>query len=321
MKRVLDDLDEDKAIAEADSLAGAQAKLVLEITKRLPPVVNILSPAEGSAFASDSLSVSYGLRSPSNLPITGLVALADGRPLFGMKGHLAASATEDSESELMFRASPSATSRCRWRLWPTSGKRARQRPSEIQGRGAGTRHAAGRREDVCFMRSWWAWQSSRTRPSTSSPGPRKLRHFAAALKTQTRLYRKIEVKLLTDEDADNGSIIDGFSWLQRQVGQGDIGIVFLAGHGATSDSGEYYYVPYNARLEDMPGGPLPLRGTSVPDAEISRALKQLAGNALFFFDTCHSGRAAGVTSPRCTAANAPNPRPPLMRPCSGPRGA
>ena len=72
--------------------------------------------------------------------------------------------------------------------------------------------------------------------------------------------------------------------------------MFLAGHGATSDSGEYYYVPYNARLEDMPGGPLPSRGTSVPDAEISRALKQLAGNALFFFDTCHSGRAAGINS-------------------------
>ncbi len=120
------------------------------------------------------------------------------------------------------------------------------------------------------------------------------RDFAAALKTQTRLYRKIEVKLLTDEDADNGSIIDGLAWLQRQVGQGDVGVVFLAGHGVTAASGEYYYVPYNARLEDMPGGPLPSRGTSVPDAEIARVLKQLAGNALFFFDTCHSGKAAGV---------------------------
>jgi uncharacterized caspase-like protein len=33
----------------------------------------------------------------------------------------------------------------------------------------------------------------------------------------------------------------------------------------------------------------------VPDSEISRTLKQLAGNALFFFDTCHSGQAAGIS--------------------------
>ena len=33
--------------------------------------------------------------------------------------------------------------------------------------------------------------------------------FCSGLKKQDRLYRKIEVKLLTDEDADNGSIIDG----------------------------------------------------------------------------------------------------------------
>ena len=52
-------------------------------------------------------------------------------------------------------------------------------------------------------------------------------------KQQGRLYRKVEVKLLTDEDADNGSILDGLTWLKRQVGQGDVGVVFLAGHGVT----------------------------------------------------------------------------------------
>ncbi len=41
----------------------------------------------------------------------------------------------------------------------------------------------------------------------------------------------------------------------------------------------------------MVGGvPLPTRGSSVPDIEIARTLKQLAGNAFFFFDTCHPAR-------------------------------
>ena len=33
----------------------------------------------------------------------------------------------------------------------------------------------------------------------------------------------------------------------------------------------------------------------MPDTEIYRTLKSLAGNALFFFDTCHAGKAAGVS--------------------------
>ena len=41
------------------------------------------------------------------------------------------------------------------------------------------------------------------------------RDFAAVLKGPNCLYRKIEVKPLTGEDVDNGSIVDGLSWLQR----------------------------------------------------------------------------------------------------------
>src|SRR5262249_21984981 len=49
-----------------------------------------------------------------------------------------------------------------------------------------------------------------------------------------------------------------------------------------------------SRLEEAGGLLLPTRSSSVPDSEISRTLKQLAGNALFFFDTCHAGKAAGI---------------------------
>jgi len=72
-------------------------------------------------------------------------------------------------------------------------------------------------------------------------------------------------------------------------------VVFLSGHGVTDPSGDYYYVPYNARIETVAGVPLPTRGSSLPDSEISHTLKQLAGNALFFFDTCHAGQAAGIS--------------------------
>ena len=102
------------------------------------------------------------------------------------------------------------------------------------------------------------------------------------------------MRLLADEDADSGAIIDGLTWLKGQVNQGDIGVVYLSGHGVTDPRGDYFYVPYNAEIENIGGVLLPTHRTAVPNTEISQTLKQLAGNALFFFDTCHAGKAAGL---------------------------
>ena len=79
VKRVLDDLDEDKAIAEANRLVGV--KPAKEIANSLPPVVTLFSPPEGDTFSADSLTVRYTLRSPSGLQVSAVRALVDGRPV------------------------------------------------------------------------------------------------------------------------------------------------------------------------------------------------------------------------------------------------
>ena len=78
VKRVLDDLDEDKAIAEANRLVGV--KPAEDIANRLPPVVTLLSPAEGASIFDRTLTVAYSVRSPSGLPLKNVRALIDGRP-------------------------------------------------------------------------------------------------------------------------------------------------------------------------------------------------------------------------------------------------
>ena len=297
VKRVLDDLDEDKAIAEANRLAGA--KPVEQIAKKLPPVITILSPGEGGAFSSDSLSIRYSLRSPSGLAISELTALVDGRPLAALEPPSGVRDTSDTEVTLPLTGLPRrdlmlslvarggglestpATIRLKYQSAPQRAPA----DSAAQSTSIISLYAlvvgVGKFKDKSINGLEWAGKDARD--------------FAAALKRQEgRLYRKVDVKLLADEDADNGSILDGLTWLQRQVSQGDVGVLFLAGHGVTDPSGDYYYVPYNARIETVAGLPLPTRGSSVPDTEISHTLKQLAGNALFFFDTCHSGKASGV---------------------------
>ena len=51
-------------------------------------------------------------------------------------------------------------------------------------------------------------------------------------------------------------------WLDRKVGEDDVGVVFLSGHGVTDPSGDYYFVPYNAEIESPAGVTLPIRSTS-----------------------------------------------------------
>ncbi len=296
VKRVLEDLDEDTAIAEANRLAGSRP--AQEIAKQLPPVITILSPGEGSAFAGDSLTVSYSLRSPSGLAITEVTALVDGRPLAGTstKGLIPVSASDDTERSVTLIGLPQRD--LTLSLVVRAGD-AESTPASIGLKFKGAAQASAPAEVVSTV-SLYALVVGVAK--FKDPAVNKLewaakdaRDFAAALKREHRLYRKVEVKLLTDEDADSGAILDGLTWLKRQVGQGDVGVVFLAGHGVTDPSGDYYYVPYNAKIEEVAGVPLPTRGSSVPDLEISRTLKQLAGNALFFFDTCHAGKAAGIS--------------------------
>jgi uncharacterized caspase-like protein len=111
--------------------------------------------------------------------------------------------------------------------------------------------------------------------------------FAAAMQRQQgRLYRQVEVKLLTDDKATRDEIVDGLEWLSRQVTQHDVGMVFIAGHGVNDPTQGYIYLPVNA-------DPDKLRRTGVPMDEFRKTLANLAGKALFFFDTCHSGNVLG----------------------------
>jgi WD40 repeat protein len=298
VKRVLDDLDEDKAIADANRLAGVrQAE---EVGKKLPPVVTVFAPEE--AFTTGSVTLRYSLRSPSGLAVSQVVALVDGRPLPGgsFRAPAGVNAAIDTEAavsltglpqrdltlSLVARAGDLESTPASIRL-KFEGAAEKPAPEAAKANAPTVSLYAlvagvGKFKDAKINPLTWAGQDAR--------------EFADALKRQEgRLYKKVEVRLLDEEKAESGAILNGLTWLKRQVGQGDVGVVFLAGHGVTDPGGDYYYVPYNAELEDVAGVPLPTRASSVPDVEISRTLKNLAGNALFFFDTCHAGKAAGVS--------------------------
>ncbi len=112
--------------------------------------------------------------------------------------------------------------------------------------------------------------------------------FATSLKKQQDgLYRKVVIKLLTDEHAKRDDVLDGLEWIRREMTNRDVGMVYLAGHGVNDSDGVFYYLPQDIDVDK-------LKRTGVIFTEIKNTLSTLPGKALFFVDTCHAGNVLGT---------------------------
>ncbi|MEO5737144.1 MAG: caspase family protein, partial [Variovorax sp.] len=104
---------------------------------------------------------------------------------------------------------------------------------------------------------------------------------------ESQLYRKVEVRLLTDAKAKRDDVLEGLEWIRRQATARDVAVVFLAGHGVNDDDGVYYYLPQDADADR-------LKRTGVIFTEIRNTVTALPGKVLFFIDTCHAGNVFGT---------------------------
>lgn len=126
--------------------------------------------------------------------------------------------------------------------------------------------------------------------------------FAAAWRAQKgKLYREVEVKVLTDEKATRDNVIDGMEWLQKQVTQHDVGMVFLSGYGVFDPSAGYSYLPVNATPDN-------LRHTSVAMDEFKATLSTLPSKVMLFLDACPGDGLGGRTRGSNAMAGMFNPK-------------
>ena len=101
-----------------------------------------------------------------------------------------------------------------------------------------------------------------------------------------RLYRQVQVRLLTNEQATRGDLLDGLEWIERQSTQRDVSIIFVAGHGTKDSQGNYYFIPHD-------GNPEKLRRTSIKWIDFNEVVSNLPSKVLLFTDTCHAGAVTG----------------------------
>ena len=282
--------DEQKAVMLSDEASGRRHREPA-IEKMLPPVVTILSPADGDAVSTPEIDLNFALRSPSGEPVNSIRALVDGRPVL-IKRKLSIKPREE---------------------WTQTLRVAVPERDAVVSVIAANRHAAS----VPFMiRLHWKGRASKesaVKPNlyvlavgVSQYMDRGLRlgfaakdaqDFAGFMERQKEgLYRDAVVRVVTDRLATKDNILDGLAWLRREATSRDVAMIYLSGHGMNDPAGIFHFLPVNARIGK-------LKRTGVAFSHIRDTVASLAGKAVLFLDMRHSGNETepGLASADMTA--------------------
>jgi WD40 repeat protein len=286
--KVLEGFDERTALRAANEDTGRKSQPV-EIAKTLPPVVQILAPTEGAAVSTPEVRVRFAIRTTSDAPITGVRARVNGQVVtLGDTRNIVGTAT-DAARELTIPIPPQDSEVMLF----AENRHGVSVPAVIHVTWRGTAPPpSAASADFSVKPKLYVLAvgvSAYQDPAMRLGFPAKdARDFAQAMQRQRGgLYRDVEVKILTDAQATKDEVLDGLDWLRKEVTQKDVGMLFLAGHGVNDPTGIYYYLPANANVDR-------LMRTGVPFSDIKNTLSSLAGKALFFVDTCHSGNVMGT---------------------------
>jgi WD40 repeat protein len=280
--RVLATMDEAVALQQANDEAGRKQVAAVSVREKLPPVAAILSPVDGSEVSGTPVKMRYSVRSPE--PLTGLKVLVDGRPI-SMEG-IGKTPKESGELSILIPSRDCEVSVI------AENRHAASEPATIRLRwkGAAAKDAFEIKPKLYVLAVGVSmYQDPDMRLDLAA---KDALDFGAAWNEQKgRLYSGVEVRALTDAQATKGNILDGLEWLQRQVTDKDIAVLFFAGHGINDSTGVFYFLPVDADLEK-------LKRTAISQSDITSTVATLAGKVLVFMDACHSGNLMGKVKRR-----------------------
>ena len=319
--RVLATLDEGVALKQADLARGTITTQAAPIVQDLPPVVTILSPAEGATLSGEEASIGYSVRSPSGKPVRAVRVLIDGRPIPATRGLgreekpnaqgevsgqvvVPVPAGRTVEVTLIASTETHVSEPARRRL---SGVPVRSSiipavlpggvpggvPGVVPGGVPGPVPGTGPAVPVKPVRRAALYAlvigvADYAKPSLKLDFAGKdARDIAALLERQKGgLYRDVQVRLLEDRKASREAVLDGLDWLRRSATAEDVAVLFLAGHGTNDATGRFWFLPADVDTDR-------LRATAVSGTEIKEALGATAGRVVAFLDACHSGNVLG----------------------------
>ena len=295
MTRVLALGDEARAVALANA---GRSEPAINVLQQRPPVVEIVSPATGYTATTPAIAVRFLVRTPSGEPVTAIRALVDGRPAEAVLEPQTPNATADAPRSIrvtiperdvdisiiaanQYASSVPASVRVAWKgqargLAATPGATTFVVKPRLYILAIGVSQYANPKFNLQFA-------------------AKDARDFVTTMQAQKDgIYRDIVVYrngALTDAAATKDEILDGLDWIRRETTSNDVAMVFLAGHGVNDQNNFYFFWPHQVDPERL------LR-TGLAFTDIRNAVSSIAGKALFFVDSCHSGNSLGTATRR-----------------------
>lgn len=290
LSQVLKTQDETAALKLANTESGRSTQTV-SIAAVLPPVINIITPATDTSVKTTRVKIQYSVRTLADAPVTGYRVRVNGLPQSSARALKLSEAAANDLREIEVNI-PEQDSEIT--LFAVN-KNGVSSPATLRLTWDGTKTAPTAAEALFKPKLYiLAVGVSKYKNPDFNLGlaAKDAKDFAAVFQKQKgKLYGDVVVKLITDEKATRDEVVDGLDWLKQQVTARDVGIMFLAGHGMNDNTGSYYFLPHNA-------DPDKLLRTGVAQNDIKVTLNSLAGKAMFFVDTCHSGNALGSSKTR-----------------------
>ena len=301
--KVIDTSDEAQAILAANKVSGRETRGA-SVAQMLPPVVEILSPLDGADVTKSNISVRYMVHSPSGEALTDVKVLVDGKHVSGERGVAPVSTTPNRDVlEAKVSLAPVSTTpngdvfEAKVSIPPRDtavsviaiNRFSSSTPATTYLHWRGANSDASEIKHKLYVLAVGVNQYSDSRLQQLHYAAKDAQDFAAALRRQKGgLYRDVEVKLLTDDNATKEKVEDGLDWIRMETTSDDVAMILLSGHGMNDPRGTYFFLPHDANMDKD----TPLR-TGVSTWDIQIVISSLPGTVLLFVDTCHSGNVVG----------------------------
>lgn len=287
--RIVEAGGEEEALRLADNDSGRKSQVV-PVAHILPPVVEIVSPKERAALSIPTVTIKYNVRSPEDAPVTALRLRVNGQAVSWPGARNLAVTAVNGAREV---AVPIPHQDSEIHLF-AENRNGVSIPAVVHVTWAGAKLTP--KEGELFKPKLYVLAVGVSKYANSQfnlgLAAKDANDIATVFQMQKgRLYADVQIRLLTDEKATKDDVLDGLEWLKREVTARDVGVMFLAGHGMNDNTGKYFFMPHNA-------DPDKLLRTGVAQSDIKDTLNTVAGKAVFFVDTCHSGNALGTAKTR-----------------------
>jgi hypothetical protein len=260
-------------ISSAPPLNGSQ----------IPPNLAFRAPDYGAQVSGDKVEVT--IEAAGVYPIQRLEMTVNGRTVPAEVAR-ALEAERPADKERVFRVTvplPPNEPQVRLRAVAYDSELLKSRPAELFLQRAGMKEQPGKLYLLAIGVSRYqnpAW-------NTLQYADADAKAFAETFgKAQGGQYEKVEQRLLTDQEATVSNVKFALRGLKDTVTEGDVAVVFAAGHGI-EQAGDYYFLCHDTKEAD-------LANTALPWQDFVNVLREVrAKRLLLFVDTCHAGFVTG----------------------------